>query len=147
MEPKKYALAMEEMLKPLYQRRKIELAKRAENDKGFVKNLLKEKAHMLKFGIADCHGIESYIGGIESEGHKLALLNIRARANRQRHCVVYRVEITTDTDKKVQDALKLKKYILALSILKKEANRTWFPDEHMRKSWELIPNPKLDPWG
>lgn len=99
---------------------------------------------MVKFGLADCYGIESYLGGIESAGHKLALLNLRARANRQRHCVIYRVDITADTDKKVQTALKSKKYALALSILKEEAIQARFSSEGMRKSWELIPNPDLD---
>ena len=48
---------------------------------------------MKFFGIADAHGIESFIKGDPSDpenSHTATMLHLRAGLNRQRHAVVYK---------------------------------------------------------
>ena len=102
---------------------------------------------MKKIGIADAHGIESYKDYKSGEGSMV--LFIRAETNRQRHAVVYVAEVSVTTDNEIQRALTAKNYIRALRVLKAGATGIGFPksrDTLYRKSWSLIPNPKLDPW-
>jgi len=102
---------------------------------------------VTKIGIADCHGIESYknIDEDNSDG----ILLIRVMANRQRHAVLYKVEVPEMIDRLIQRKIKKRDFIKALEILKDFNTGLGFPEnakESFKKSWELIPNPKLDPW-
>jgi len=105
---------------------------------------------MKYFGIADAHGIESFIKGdpsSEENANKAMMLHLRAGANRQRHSVVYVVDIPEDVAEEVDDLIIGGKYIDALVHLKgsvKELQLTSLPGAE--KSWGLIPNPDLDPY-
>jgi hypothetical protein len=105
---------------------------------------------MKYFGIADAHGIESFIKGDPTDSehaHSAMILNLRAGANRQRHAVVYVVDIPEDVAEEIDDLIINGKYIDALNHLKgsvKELQLTSLPGAE--KSWRLIPNPDLDPY-
>jgi hypothetical protein len=108
------------------------------------------------FGIADCHGIESLIP-IEKAQRNLwiedshpevpmAILKIRADANRQRHTVLYKISITETQYLKISKLIKEGKHKEALLYIKKNVDDIGI--EHGReKSWRMIPNDDLDPWG
>lgn len=106
---------------------------------------------MKYFGIADAHGIESFIKGDPTEGehsHQAMILNLRAGANRHRHAVVYVVDISENTAEEVDDLIIAGNYIGALEHLKdsvKSLQLTSLPGAE--KSWGLIPNPDLDPYN
>jgi len=106
---------------------------------------------MKYFGIADAHGIESFIKGDPSEAehsHQAMILHMRAGANRQRHAVVYVVDLAEDTAEEVDDLIIAGNYIGALEHLKssiKELQLTKLPGAE--KSWGLIPNSDLDPYN
>jgi len=105
---------------------------------------------MKYFGIADAHGIESFIKGDISENEnssKAMLLHIRAGLNRHRHAVVFAVDISEDDAASIEADLADGLYIEALDNLKgsvKELQLTKLVGAE--KSWELIPNPDLDPY-
>ena len=105
---------------------------------------------MKYFGIADAHGIESFIKGDPTEtehSHQAVIMNLRAGANRHRHAVVYVVDIPEDTAEEVDDLIIAGNYIGALEHLKssiKELQLTSLVGAE--KSWGLIPNPDLDPY-
>jgi len=105
---------------------------------------------MKYFGIADAHGIESFIKGDPAESehtHQVMILNLRAGANRHRHAVVYVVDIPEDTAEEIDDLIISGNYIGALEHLKgsvKSLQLTTLPGAE--KSWGLIPNPDLDPY-
>lgn len=102
------------------------------------------------FGIADCHGIESFIEskGKEQDKESLFILYLRVMANRQRHAVLYTVELEQEEIDAINEYIKNGNYIEALRILKLQ--NVSFPEaesKHFQKSWNLIPNPDLDPWS
>jgi hypothetical protein len=105
---------------------------------------------MKYFGIADAHGIESFIKGdpaSEGNSQQAMILHLRAGANRHRHAVVYVVDIPEDTAEEVDDLIIAGNYIGALVHLKtsiKELQLTSLPGAE--KSWGMIPNPDLDPY-
>ena len=102
---------------------------------------------LKRFGIADCYGIESYLDVKEKE-KTLNYMVMRARANRQRHAVVYEVEVTEEVNKKVQKLLRVKNWAMALVALKENALVVSVAKgAGMEKSWGMIPNPELDPYG
>jgi len=109
---------------------------------------MQNEKKLIKIGIADCHGIESYL---DKQGNRqnLPILVLRAKVNRQRHAVVYEVEISKEIDEKIEHLIKQGNHKTALQILKKEAGKVKLADGmgNVEKSWELIPNSKLDPWG
>ena len=106
---------------------------------------------MKYFGIADAHGIESFIKGDPTEtehSHQALIMNLRAGANRHRHAVVYVVDIPEEVAEEVDDLIINGRYIDALNHLKgsvKELQLTKLPGAE--KSWGLIPNPDLDPYN
>ena len=106
---------------------------------------------MKYFGIADAHGIESFIKGDPSEAehtNQAMMLHMRAGANRQRHAVVYVVDLPEETAEEVDDLIIAGNYIGALEHLKSSVDNlqlTRLPGAE--KSWELIPNPDLDPYN
>jgi hypothetical protein len=105
---------------------------------------------MKYFGIADAHGIESFIKGEPTDAEnsqKAMMLHFRAGANRHRHAVVFVVDISEDDAESIEADLADGLYIEALDNLKgslKELQLTKLPGAE--KSWGLIPNPDLDPY-
>jgi len=97
---------------------------------------------MKYHGVADCYGIESFRPYRKSASYFLFL---RAEANRHRHAVYYEAEVSEEDVRKIENLLKGQKYEEALKYLKKNGIIT-IPRRHL-KSWKLIPNPELDPYG
>jgi len=113
-------------------------------------------------GVADCHGLESFVpvaekaleAELDGENGQFAVsllasrFAVRAQANRHRHAVVYRAEVSEADAKKIKRLLYGKgKYADALIKLKqcaKEIEVGKYPG--MAKSWRMIPNPELDPY-
>jgi hypothetical protein len=106
---------------------------------------------MKYFGIADAHGIESFIKGDPTDPEhstRLMILNLRAGANRQRHAVVYIVDISESTAQDVEDLLEEKDYEGALVRLKMSVESLQLTNlPGAEKSWRLIPNSDLDPYS
>jgi len=106
---------------------------------------------MKYFGIADAHGIESFVKGEPTDpenSHAAMIMHLRAGANRHRHAVVFVVDISEDDAASIEADLADGLYIEALDNLKgsvKELQLTSLPGAE--KSWRLIPNPDLDPYS
>jgi len=113
-------------------------------------------------GIADCHGLESFISvpervlqaeldgenGEYAASSLMAMLSVRAQANRHRHAVIYRAEVGEKEARKIKSYLSKGKYAEALIRLKNVAKKIEVGKQlGMAKSWEMIPNPKLDPFS
>lgn len=98
-------------------------------------------------GIADAHGIESFLPYDDNkEAFPIAL---RANANRQRHAVVYIAELGTEEVKSIKALVEASKFKEALILMKQVARTIGFPERHVKEysqSWELIPNDLLDPY-
>lgn len=92
-------------------------------------------------GIADCYGIESFI---PIEKANITILELRAIANDQRHAVVYTTEVDQKEIDTINALLSSNDYIRALLALK--LTNVELTEPRMERSWDLIPNPKLDPW-
>jgi hypothetical protein len=105
---------------------------------------------MKYFGIADAHGIESFIQGDPTEKEhsiQFMTLDLRAGANRHRHAIVFIVDISEDVADYIQSDLDECRYIEALNTLKgsvKTLKLTNLPGAE--KSWRMIPNSDLDPY-
>jgi len=112
------------------------------------------------YGIADCHGIESFhsqqdpgvIGDWlfhEDTPVTKELLQIRVETNRHRHAVCYTVMLCDKQANYIKDLLADQKCVDALNVLKTYTVPNCLHvdggSEELR-SWELIPNPALDPW-
>jgi len=98
-------------------------------------------------GIADCHGLESFLP-LEGNENKLGFLVNRATTNRHRHALVYQVELNENQEELITDALADGKYILACKMLHDPAFiENVGVENSMLHSWEMIPNPRLDPIG
>ena len=98
------------------------------------------------YGIADAHGIESFIPYEKRVNDKFPYI-MRAEFNRHRHAVYYLVTIDKIDARMVEALLEMSKYKKALKLLKKRAITIGYPDVHAeeyKKSWDLIPNSKLD---
>ena len=106
---------------------------------------------MKYFGIADAHGIESFIKGDPNgpdHSHTATLLHFRAGANRHRHAVVYIVDISDDAAELIEADLADGLYPEALDTLKSLANEVELTNlPGAQKSWNLIPNSDLDPYS
>ena len=115
-------------------------------------NLLSEMRKiggLVKYvGIADAHGIESFMTEAEYKASPYPM-QMRADANRHRHAVAFVCELTTDRADTIRKSIGDKKFKRALKELKNLAVTIGFPAgrvETYEKSWTLIPNSKLDPW-
>jgi len=103
-------------------------------------------------GIADAHGLESFKECTEL-GMGSSMLTMRASFNRQRHALVYWVELDAtqqetieelladaDNDDRFMDACRLlhdPNFIENVSV-----------EQQMLRSWGMLPNHDLDPyWG
>ena len=93
-------------------------------------------------GIADCHGIESFIPkGETPQGY----LIFRAEANYQRHAVVY------EADMKEEDATMVGNLIkdnaeTAFKFMNNTAVEIRLAGQRAPKLWSNLPNPNLDPY-
>jgi len=110
---------------------------------------IKESATHIKeyCGIADCHGLESFQ---PYPSPNAAIYEIRATSNRHRHSVVYVVRLREEEAERVRGLMSDEKHVDALKKIKAVAVNGEIKlsgGGNIRGSWELIPNPKLDPWG
>ena len=97
-------------------------------------------------GIADCKGIESFLPLEGNENH-LGFLVLRASANRHRHALVYQVEMDEDQEAIFNAVLGRDEYIAACAMLHDPAFvENVGVENSMIHSWEMIPNPRLDPY-
>ena len=103
---------------------------------------------ITKIGIADAHGIESYCDETERQ---LGIFTLRASLNKQSHAVAYIAVMSEKIDKKMRELLKESQFIKALKYLKKNATHISLTNgngmSEVNDSWNLIPNPKLDPYN
>jgi hypothetical protein len=111
---------------------------------------------MKFYGIADSKGLESFIPEMfnpdteqfETNNRDLSIMGLRANANRHRHAVVYQAELDGDGIKEVRALLKEGDYSGALLKLKEVAQSiSLMRSPGAEKSWNLIPNPDLDPFS
>ena len=85
---------------------------------------------------------------MEGNENKLGFLIMRAQANRHRHALVYQVELNDEQISAMQKVLKNDDYILACAMLHDPAFiENVGVENSMLNSWELIPNPRLDPFA
>jgi hypothetical protein len=74
---------------------------------------------------------------------------MRAEANRQRHAIVYVVELTTDTVTEIKRLLDEKDFKCVLVAMKTRCLTIGFPErykEEYERSWMMIPNDDVDPY-
>ena len=102
----------------------------------------------IYYGIADCHGIESFIKEDDDMDKHMNIMGIRASANKQRHAVLYAVRMTSEGARKIDNLLNKQEYINALKELKRIAgDNIAIPKGSSKNSWTKIPNPELDPYA
>ena len=98
-------------------------------------------------GIADCYGVESFLP-LEGNEDKLGFLLMRAQANRHRHALVYQVKLNEQQEAQLKEKLESGKYIIACEMLHDPAYiENVGVENSMLNSWDMIPNPRLDPYG
>ena len=101
-------------------------------------------------GVADAHGIESFLPSKDKED-KRGFLLLRAAANRQRHAVFFEIDLDEKQAAAVQAEIDNQDYVEALRVIKAAAadagEITLDGGGDVLGSFELIPNPKIDPWG
>ena len=100
------------------------------------------------YGIADAHGIESFLAYEKKSKDKFPYV-MRAELNRQRHAVYYEVTMDKIDATIVNAHIDKGDYRKALQFIKKRAITIGFPENRNKQymnSWKLIPNSKLDPW-
>lgn len=112
---------------------------------------------MEYIGIADAHGLESFVPAREYNAEEerfsmnnkaIAFMSMRANANRQRHAVVFKVKISSENADEVFDLLDQGEYAEALTKVKDSADEVALvKSPGAEKSWNLIPNPDLDPFS
>lgn len=98
--------------------------------------------------LADAHGIDHYRK--QDPQRTTQDLLMRALANRHRHAILVQVKIPKDVDSKIWKLIENGDSIQALKVLKEIDINVAFPKgyvEDFNKSWQLIPNPKLDPYA
>ena len=126
------------------------------------------------FGIADAHGLESFIedyddmvkdlflsdAGDEGNTKKINSMQfgmaMRVMANQQRHAVVYRVQIPDKEAEEIQKMMDNGEYLEALETIKElqdmgklgkvELGTYGTSLRAAEKNWKMIPNPDLDPY-
>tara|TARA_R100000734_G_C3298881_1_gene89755 strand:- start:736 stop:1074 length:339 start_codon:yes stop_codon:yes gene_type:complete len=103
-------------------------------------------------GIADAYGLESFME-CEEVGSAPMSLTMRARMNRQRHAMVYWVELPDDKVEQMNEAIRQAQedgdWHEPLLLLKNPdfVENVSF-ENSMKRSWHMIPNNDLDPgWG
>ena len=121
------------------------------SEKNLYISLITKQHTMKYFGIADAHGIESFIQGDPTDlkhSVQAMVLDLRAGANRQRHAIVFIVDISESTAQDIEDLIEEGDYIGALVRLKMSVESLQLTNlPGAEKSWRLIPNPDLDPYN
>ncbi len=111
---------------------------------------------MIFYGIADAHGIESFeasqmdvsLERFQMNPSTLAIMMLRANANRHRHAVVYQADLAGKDAMEIYKMLENGEYPEALVKLKECAKSiSLAKSPGSEKSWKLIPNPDLDPYS
>ena len=98
-------------------------------------------------GIADCHGIESFMP-LEGNESRMGFLVMRASLNRQRHALVYQVELDDTQAEIMKTVLDEGDYMKACYMLHDPAFvENVGVEQAMLDSWDMIPNHRLDPFG
>ena len=103
---------------------------------------------MAKYtGIADAHGLESFFPVEGNERHQM-MIQMRAGLNRQRHALVFEVELDDAQAQTIKAILQEGDFIGACQVLH-DPNFVEFVgvEKDMIDSWEMLPNPRLDPYG
>lgn len=95
-------------------------------------------------GIADAHGIESYVTRPDLKPETIFNWLLRADANRHRHAVVYFALLNSKAQDKMNAALDKRDDIAALNVLKNHSDNVLMTNQN---SWQLIPNKNLDPYA
>jgi hypothetical protein len=111
---------------------------------------------MKYYGIASANGIESFLPVLyrgESEGfsadpRELSLMALTVNANRQRHSVLYMVDLNIEDVKEIKNLIDKGDADEALIVLKEKAKSiNIMQSPGAGKSWNLIPNTDLDPFN
>lgn len=98
-------------------------------------------------GIMDAHGIESFYAKDSVSDGQLFRTQMRASLNRQRHALVYEVELDDEQAKVINEMLQENKYFEAAELLHDpDFLEDYGCEPEMMTSWQLIPNHKLDPY-
>jgi hypothetical protein len=100
-------------------------------------------------GVADAHGVDSFVRFDKCPDEQLFMMVMRAGANRQRHAVAYKVWLTKSAVDTIQTFLKKKDWVQGLILIKQFAVKTELgaaPAGGLEKSWDMIPDSKLDPF-
>lgn len=97
-------------------------------------------------GVADCHGIESFHRKDEMSDQEQSFRIMRASANRQRHAIYYEASMDAKGAEVVSEYLEKKEWVNALECLKRVAIE-FSTLKGFEKSYQLIPNPDLDPYN
>jgi hypothetical protein len=117
------------------------------------------------YGLADCHGIESFVHDLDDtsaalffeekdkkeKNSKQFAMCLRAQANQQRHAVVYRAAIPQSQIEVIEAFIKAGDYITALNEVKSSAKEIMLgtygtTKAAAEKNWKMIPNADLDPY-
>jgi CxxC motif-containing protein (DUF1111 family) len=101
-------------------------------------------------GIADAHGIESFMP--KEANTQAGIMQLRATTNRQRHAVYFELELDDANADIIGKQMQDGKYAEALKDLKVIVDEEELPIRlagggDVAASFNLIPNPDLDPWG
>ena len=102
---------------------------------------------LVFIGLADCHGIESFVKEETAKESKrmLALLTIRAMSNRHRHALSFRLRLQDKQGELILQMVDEGDYEGALKMLKMFALDVELGGGgNVKKSWDKIPNPELD---
>ena len=98
-------------------------------------------------GIMDAHGIESFYRKDQVSDGQLFRSQLRASLNRQRHALVYEVELTKAKADMVMELLDTGDYETAAELLHDpDFVQDYGCEVEMMSSWPLLPNPALDPY-
>jgi hypothetical protein len=111
---------------------------------------------MKYYGIASANGIESFLpvpfrgdtDGFSADPRELSLMALTVNANRQRHSVLFMVDVSRDDSREIRDLIKDGDAEGALILLKEKATSiNIMQSPGAEKSWNLIPNKDLDPFN
>ena len=104
---------------------------------------------MNYIGIADCHGLESFVNENEPNAMTFGMFAIRAAANAQRHAIAYKAEIDQKTHDEICHLMTKERFKdrfeQALILLKERATTIYIPEGY-EILWDSIPDRTIDPY-
>lgn len=107
----------------------------------------KRKSWMKTYvGVADCHGVESLHDKATTSDFDRGCQYLRAQANPQRHSVYFETTLIDADMVVINGLMDSQKYDTALKYIKQTGQLTQVPEDQTN-SWNLIPNPELDPYA